>query len=183
MTLERASGLAAVLMLATAFLAGCACSSPSAEPAKGNAPMRLTSTQFAEGATLPATSAKTQGNRSPALAWEDRPSQTLSYVLVCVDRAPIARNWVHWLVVDIPPGMTTLPDGASLNSMPDTARELKNGFGELGWGGPQPPAGSGVHTYEITVYALDVATLDVGEDADLDAVLEAMEGHVLATGT
>lgn len=167
--------------LAAALLSGCACTAGSTDDVKGAGDMRLTSTQFADGATLPAASAKTQGNRSPALSWEGRPRETMSYVLVCVDLAPIAHEWVHWMVVDIPPGMTQLSAGASGGAMPDAARELLNGFGERGWGGPQPPPGSGTHTYRFTVYALDVAKLDVDDEAALDDVLAAIEGHALAT--
>jgi phosphatidylethanolamine-binding protein (PEBP) family uncharacterized protein len=32
-----------------------------------------------------------------------------------------------------------------------------------GWGGPQPPSGTGVHKYIFTVYALNVPSVTVGK--------------------
>ncbi|HZL07043.1 MAG TPA: YbhB/YbcL family Raf kinase inhibitor-like protein, partial [Coriobacteriia bacterium] len=52
-----------------------------------------------------------------------------------------------------------------------------------GYGGPQPPAGSGDHTYSIAVYAVDVASLDIEDKPAAADLRRALDGHVLASGT
>lgn len=118
-------------------------------------------------------------NASPHLEWSDTPPGTHSLVLTIVDLHPIANGWVHWLVVDIPAGTAGLAGGASGQSMPSGASELRNTFGTAGYGGPQPPPGSGPHEYRMTVYALDVPGLPLPPDAALRHVERAMKGHIL----
>ena len=122
-------------------------------------------------------------NVSPPLDWADAPAGTNSFALVCVDRNPIANEWIHWMVVDIPSGVTGLAKGASGTDMPSGARELDNTWGEPGWGGPQPPPGSGEHEYEITVYALDALSLDLPQDADFSAFLAEVRDRMLGAAT
>jgi Raf kinase inhibitor-like YbhB/YbcL family protein len=98
-----------------------------------------------------------------------------------IDRHPIARNWIHWCVVNIPSTTTEIPEGASLNRsiLPPGTIELRNSYGELGYGGPQPPPGSGVHEYVITLYALAESTPDLRDCKSLDACRRRIEGRVL----
>jgi Raf kinase inhibitor-like YbhB/YbcL family protein len=93
---------------------------------------------------------------SPPFAWTPGPSATLSYALVMYDPSP---KFTHWVVWDIPPSALALP--AALGSsatltMPAGAKQAA-GSG-MGYLGPCPPM-SMTHTYEFTLYALDVATL------------------------
>lgn len=145
--------------------------------------MRLTSPAFPDGTPMPAEHSRDGEDLSPPLGWSDAPPGARSFALACVDRHPAANGWVHWLVVDVPSEAAGLPSGASGTAMPPGSRELPNTFGRAGWGGPQPPRGTGPHTYEFTVYALDVPSLDVPGTASADDVLAAMSGHVLASGT
>ena len=93
-------------------------------------------------------------NISPHILIHDIPAGTMSIALAFVDRHPMARNWVHWLAVNIPPSAAEIPEGASNVSMPAGSLELENTFGLAGYGGPQPPRGSGIHHYELTAYCL-----------------------------
>jgi phosphatidylethanolamine-binding protein (PEBP) family uncharacterized protein len=65
--------------------------------------------------------------------------------------------------------------------MPDGVRELVNSFGSLGWGGPQPPRGSGRHPYRFTVLALNVPRINVSVSPSAAAFRQATASHVLAT--
>ena len=47
--------------------------------------------------------------------------------------------------------------------------------------GPKPPRGHGVHHYHFQVFALD-ERLPLGVGADRDALVDAMQGHVIAAG-
>jgi hypothetical protein len=60
-------------------------------------------------------------------------------------------------------------------------RQGVNGFGKIGFAGPCPP-GRSWHRYEFKVYALDT-TLNLPSGMTREAVLAAMKGHVVATGS
>jgi len=148
--------------------------------------MELTSTAFKDGGQIPVQYVmKGAGgkNVSPPLAWKNVPEGTKSFALFLVDPHPVAKNWVHWLVINIPADAKTLPEGASGKKMPQGAVELKNSFGEAGYGGPQPPKGTGYHPYVFTLYALNVETLPLGADTSLSAFQKAIEGKVIAGTT
>lgn len=100
-------------------------------------------------------------NISPPLEWEEPPAGTKSLALICIDTHPVANGWIHWAVVNIPPDVRKLEEGASGN--PDLIKgvELVNSFGFEGWGGPMPPEGSGVHTYEFYLLAMPVEEVSV----------------------
>ncbi len=55
-------------------------------------------------------------------------------------------------------------------------------MGSVGYTGPKPPVGDTAHHYHFQVFALDVETLGLDPGANRDAVLKAMEGHVLGKG-
>ncbi|MBA2847873.1 YbhB/YbcL family Raf kinase inhibitor-like protein [Thermosulfuriphilus ammonigenes] len=144
--------------------------------------MRITSPAFVDGGRIPTKYVMPRAggeNLSPPLSWEGEPEGTKSFAISCVDPHPIARNWVHWLVINIPASVHRLPEGASGRSMPASARELKNSFGFVGYGGPQPPPGTGDHPYVFTVYALSVEVLDLPEDISLEEFLGAIEPYIL----
>lgn len=121
-------------------------------------------------------------NASPPVEWSDPPEGTASFALTIIDRHPIAHGWVHWCVVDIPASVRALAEGASGRLMPPGSRELFNTFGDIGYGGPQPPRGTGPHDYHITVHALRVPTLTV-ERAKLEKVFSAIRSAEIASAS
>ena len=122
-------------------------------------------------------------NISLPLGWSDVPPASRSFALSIVDPHPVAKNWVHWIVINIPKDITSIAEGASGSHMPSGSRELYNSFGTLGYGGPQPPKGSGPHPYVVTLYALNVEHLDLSTNSSLTAFQKALEGNVLASAT
>jgi hypothetical protein len=118
-------------------------------------------------------------NLSIPVVWKNAPAETKSFALSIVDPHPVAQNWVHWLVINIPSQVTALEESASGRKMPAGAMELKNSFGDIGYGGPQPPKGTGEHPYVITVYALTVNKLDLRMDTSLPEFKKALEGKVM----
>ena len=152
----------------------------------GEQKMKLTSTAFTDGGKIPVPYVMPGAggqNISLPLAWTDAPAGVKSFALSMVDPHPVARNWVHWLVVNIPPDVHSLAEGASGRKMPPGAQELQNSFGDPGYGGPQPPRGSGDHPYVVTIYALSVPRLDLGRGTTLAAFQKALEGKVLASAS
>ena len=120
-------------------------------------------------------------NISPGFSWADPPTQAKSFAFSIVDPHPVAKNWVHWLVINIPFRERRLVEGASrCEKLPVTAKELMNSFNELGYGGPAPPKGSGRHPYVATVYALNVESLNLGTDTPLSKFQRELGGKVIA---
>jgi Raf kinase inhibitor-like YbhB/YbcL family protein len=146
----------------------------------------LRSSTFADGATMPlATAYDGDGcggaNRSPELQWSGAPPGTKGFALTVHDPdAPVAGGFWHWVIVDIPAGVSRLDEDAGRGtSAPAGSVEATSSFGSTGYGGPCPPPGK-PHHYVFTLYALDVATLgDAGPHTtgpQLDALLA---GHTL----
>lgn len=146
--------------------------------------MQITSTAFQDGGKIPQPYVMPGAggqNISLPLAWRDAPHGTQSLALSIVDPHPVANNWVHWLVINIPPAATGLVEGASGAKMPPGAVELNNSWGKPGYGGPQPPKGTGDHPYVVTIYALSAPTLEIKANAGLAAFTQALEGKILGS--
>jgi Raf kinase inhibitor-like YbhB/YbcL family protein len=148
--------------------------------------MQLSSQAFSDGGKIPQPYVMPGAggqNLSLPLTWSGPPAGTKSFALSIVDPHPVARNWVHWLVVDIPGDANSLAEGASGKKMPPGAVELQNSWGKPAYGGPQPPSGTGDHPYVVTLYALSVPQLQVKAGAGLMGFKQALEGKVLASAT
>ncbi|HBN08659.1 MAG TPA: YbhB/YbcL family Raf kinase inhibitor-like protein [Cyanobacteria bacterium UBA8530] len=143
--------------------------------------MALSTQAFADEAFIPDKYAY-QGigqNLSIPFEWTSPPQGTKSLALLIVDLHPIAKNWIHWMVVDLPPSRRDLPEGISgTREMP--GEEKRNSFGEKGYGGPMPPPGSGPHLYQTTLFALSVPTLSLKDKPSYQEFLAAVHGKVLA---
>jgi Raf kinase inhibitor-like YbhB/YbcL family protein len=94
-------------------------------------------------------------------------------------------TFTHWVLFDLPPETKGLGEGippegeVRLAPAGAAARQGKNDFGKLGYGGPCPPRGT--HRYVFLLYALD-APLNLKPGATRDQLLRAMKGHILAEG-
>ena len=119
------------------------------------------------------------GNRSPHLAWSGAPTSTKSFALTCFDPdAPTGSGFWHWLVVNIPPGVTELAaDAGNRNApkLPPGALQTRTDFGTPGYGGPCPPAGDHPHRYLFTVFAVGADSLQVS--ADTSAAIVGFQLH------
>lgn len=147
----------------------------------------VTSDQLTHGATLPASCRHsimdTGGdNLSPHLSWAGFPAETKSFAVTCYDPdAPTGSGFWHWLVIDIPAGVTELALGAGANdaSLPAGARHTRNDFGTNDYGGAAPPPGA-PHRYVFAVHALDIEKLGVPPDASPAFVGFNLTAHTLA---
>lgn len=125
-------------------------------------------------------------NASPAIEWNGAPEGTKSFVLICDDPdADKPKPYTHWIAYDLPASTTKLREGipgTAILQEPKNMKQGANSRGSLGYTGPNPPVGDPAHHYHFQVFALDVETLGLEPGAKRDAVLQAMEGHVLAEG-
>ena len=143
--------------------------------------MKLTSTAFNEGATIPKTFTGDGEDRSPPLNWSDVPGKTKSFALICDDPDAPLGTWVHWVIFNIPADQHELAEGApSEGTLASGAKQGKNDFKKIGYGGPAPPKGK-PHRYYFKLYALD-SMLELNEGASKKDVEQAMKGHILASG-
>jgi hypothetical protein len=148
-------------------------------PAEATSDMTLTSPAFADEGTIPQTYTCDGEDISPELQWQDPPEGTESFALVVEDPDAPARTWIHWVVYNIPADQRSFDESVPAETeLPGGALQGQNSWSRTGYGGPCPPRGT--HRYFFTLYALDT-TLDLEPAAaDKAALLEAMEGHVLA---
>jgi Raf kinase inhibitor-like YbhB/YbcL family protein len=147
------------------------------QQALGANEMVISSPAFKHKEEIPAK--YTRGTFSLPLEWKNAPSETKSFALSIVDPHPVAHHWVHWLVINIPPQVNFLPEGASRKKMPPGSIELKNSWGTVGYGGPEPPSGTGEHPYVITLYALRLEKLDLKHGTSLSKFEKAIKGNVI----
>jgi phosphatidylethanolamine-binding protein (PEBP) family uncharacterized protein len=60
---------------------------------------------------------------------------------------------------------------------------LQNSWGYQMYTGPSPPPETGAHPYVVTLYAFNVASLDLPDNATLAAFQTAIAGKTLASAT
>ena len=118
-------------------------------------------------------------NVSPALKWSGAPAGTKSFALMVYDPdAPTGSGFWHWVMFDIPPNVTELPQGAGdpkAGKTPAGAVQSRTDFGTPGYGGPCPPQGDPPHHYHFMLFAVDAAKL--GPDAETTAAVVGFNLH------
>ncbi|MEO6198137.1 MAG: YbhB/YbcL family Raf kinase inhibitor-like protein [Dehalococcoidia bacterium] len=169
-----------LLVVAGAFMVACGdddggSGGPDASPGDtsgGDGGVKVTSREFGDGEAIPVDFTCDGDNVAPPIDWTGIPEGAKSLALVMDD--PDAGNFAHWVVFDIPVKVTGFGVTPGSPELPSEARQAKNDFGDVGYGGPCPPDGE-EHTYRIIVTALDSKLgLDAGVPAaDVIAAIEA----------
>ncbi len=145
-------------MLAVLLLAGCT-----------KHHLTITSSAFRDRDDIPAQYGCKGGGAKPPLAVSGVTPAAKSLVLIVDDPDAPGGTFTHWIVWNIPPSSTALTGGV----------EGRNSAGSTGYTPPCPPAGE--HHYHYKVLALDT-TLSLPAGSDRDALMRALEGHVLGRG-
>ena len=153
--------------------------STAAPPAKAEGTaLTLTSTAFATGEPIPAKYTCDGEDISPPLQCDNLSADTQSFALIMDDPDAPGGTWVHWVLFDLPSSIRGLPEAVPPDAdLTGGGRHGNNSWPRLGCGGPCPP--SGTHRYSFRLYALD-SSLDLEAGVRKEALLQAMEGHVLA---
>jgi Raf kinase inhibitor-like YbhB/YbcL family protein len=109
---------------------------------------------------------------SPPLAWSGVPADAKSLVLIVdepdatdeVFDEPLPKGaWVHWVLYNIPPSASALPEG--VRQLPAGTLEGVNSWGQTGYRGPCPHRGS-PHHYFHRLFALDLVLADLGRPSE-----------------
>jgi Raf kinase inhibitor-like YbhB/YbcL family protein len=142
----------------------------------------LTSTAFHHQGEIPSRYTCDGDDISPPLAWSGVPAAARSLVLIVDDpdapdpKAP-KMTWVHWVLYNIPPTATGLPEHVAVKNLPQGTLGGVNDWKRAGYGGPCPPIGR--HRYFHKLYALDTVLPDMNRPTKTK-VESAMHGHILS---
>ncbi len=140
--------------------------------------MRLSSAAFTNGSRIPDRHTTNANDTSPPLAWTGAPDGTRAFAVICHDPdAPLVSpggtyGFVHWVLYNLDSSLDSLEE-ASTKGTPG-----RNDFGNIGYGGPQPPGGHGTHHYFFWIIALD-SELNLPEGLTLWEFLEKGEPHII----
>ncbi|MEQ8187218.1 MAG: YbhB/YbcL family Raf kinase inhibitor-like protein [Candidatus Eremiobacterota bacterium] len=169
-----------ILLIFFVFLYSCKGSAENSQhhskPAGVNIDLKLNSPAFKEDEEIPGKFTGEGEDISPALKWNKPPEGTKSFVVICDDPDAPAGVWDHWILFNIKPNVTELKEGA----VPNGSICGKNSWGRTCYNGPMPPKGQ-KHRYFFRIYALDIL-LNFDKIPDKKAILNSMEGHILAFG-
>jgi Raf kinase inhibitor-like YbhB/YbcL family protein len=140
--------------------------------------MRVESPAFAEGGQIPGRYTCDGKDISPPLSWSGVPEGTKSLALICDDPDAPGKTWVHWVLFNLPPRISELPEGVpALETISGGGAQGTNDFRKIGYGGPCPPRGTHRYVFKLCALDTEVALASGATRADLD---RAMKGRVLA---
>ncbi|HEX7051104.1 MAG TPA: YbhB/YbcL family Raf kinase inhibitor-like protein [Longimicrobiales bacterium] len=180
-----ARGVAVLAVIAGIGLALGGCGREGAEgrqtaEMEGDARMRLTSPEFEDGERIPERFTCDGEDVSPPLVIRGVPDSARTLALVFDDPDAPRGEFVHWLLWNVPPDVSTLPEAIPPSEVLEgfgSAAQGRNGFRSIGYRGPCPPPGPD-HHYRFRLFALDT-TLALAPGADREGLEDAMTGHVL----
>ncbi len=154
----------------------------------------LTSTAFSHNSAIPKKHTCLGANLSTPLEWSGVPAGTKSFALIMEDpdaERVVGYTWVHWVMYNIPPSCRQLPEGLrALEKLPlgngTFATQGITSWKKPGYGGPCPPAGTGLHHYNYRLLALSIGP-ELPAGLSKASLLEKAKGHIISearlTGT
>jgi Raf kinase inhibitor-like YbhB/YbcL family protein len=120
-------------------------------------------------------------NVSPEVVWSGAPPGTKSLVLTMIDLDVKPHQWSHWIVVDLSPTAAAIPHGAT--TLPGKARAIANNHGVIGYTGPCPPKGSGIHHYRFTIWAMPTPAMTITPDAKADSLAPSLARQAIGSAS
>ncbi len=140
----------------------------------------ISSSAFDDGDMIPEKYTDDGADVSPPLTFEGVPDGTEELVLICHDPdAPREGGWTHWVVYGMTPDIGGLPEDIPTEPTVDAPKLVQgeNTWGNIGYGGPAPPAGE-PHRYQFRGYALS-EPLGLDPGASKEEVVAAMGNRVI----
>jgi Raf kinase inhibitor-like YbhB/YbcL family protein len=138
---------------------------------------------FHDGDFIPKEYTCDDDDTNPPIYIGKIPSEAKSLVVIVDDPDAPGGTFTHWIAWNILP-VGEIPSW--IPKKPETDEPIhiiqgRNDFGRIGYNGPCPPRGHGVHHYHFKVYALDTE-LNLKPGSSREELERAMEGHVIAWG-
>lgn len=149
--------------------------------------LRITSTAFTDGGTIPLSMVWNQcsaypggANQSPQLSWTGAPNRTRSFVVVAYD---VTASFTHWGMHNVAASTTNLLVNAGIVGS-TYGLQVSNDFGDLSYDGPCPPTTLNPvsHQYVFTVYALDITLPILPTYGDFPPGAQALYHALIAAG-
>lgn len=179
-----------ILVIGAVVLFGSAGQDGPVAAQAGPATISVTSPTLAAHKAFPRQHTPDGRNDSPALTWSGLPAGTKELMVFCED--PDVGNpppFVHWVVYNIPPTASGLPEALPIDpavAMPTGltgAKQGLSGFRRPIYRGPAPPPGK-AHFYHFVVYALDTTIAQKPQTPPMTRaeLLAAAEGHIIGRG-
>ncbi len=138
--------------------------------------LMLTSTAFAAGESIPTKYTCKGADVSPPLTWQ-AVTNAQSYALIVDDPDAPAGIFTHWVIYNLPAGLTGLPEAVPTSSY----SQGRNSFGRTGYNGPCPPPGK-AHRYNFSLLALDLPP-NLPAGLDKNGLFKTVSGHILTQET
>jgi len=145
-----------------------------------NISLTLTSPDFGSDEKIPKELTGEGANKVPQLKWSGAPTRTVTFALVCDDPdAPAEEPFVHWVVYNIPATAESLDFlGQREDKNKNGTMQGENSYKKIGYDGPMPPKGHGIHHYHFKLYALD-DTLSLKPGASKNNLVSEMQGKII----
>jgi Raf kinase inhibitor-like YbhB/YbcL family protein len=131
--------------------------------------MLLSSPAFGDGEPIPPLHTCDGANVSPELRWTGVPAGAVTLSLTCQDPDAPMGTFTHWVMWNMNRDRGRILAG----EVPEEARQGLNDFGHIGYDGPCPPPGHGIHHYRFMLYAVatEIPLAEGATIADLHASL------------
>ena len=101
----------------------------------------IMSTAFKSGGSIPRAFTADGRDVSPALNWENAPSGTHAFAIICDDPDAPAGTWVHWVIWNLPGTAKGLAEGIQpKKTLADGSRAREERFWANRLRGPEPSA-------------------------------------------
>ncbi len=147
---------------------------------------QLISPAFKDGGIIPSQYTGIGKDISPPIEFMGAPSHTNELALICEDiDAKTKKPWVHWVLYKITFSSKVIDEGVlpkKVTDRPPGAFHGINSWNKMGYKGPIPPAGSGWHRYNFTLYALSHYT-PLKPGATKAELMEVIKNNIIATAT
>jgi len=120
-------------------------------------------------------------DKSPQLSFSNASSDTQSFALILLDPDAPDKNFVHWVIFNIPASSAGLEQGIPRNAtLENGTKQGINGTEQIGYFGLCPPPKE-THRYVFRVFALN-KILDLDSSATKKDLVKAMKGHIIGKG-
>jgi Raf kinase inhibitor-like YbhB/YbcL family protein len=135
---------------------------------------------FNNGKALPPRFTCGSDGVSPPLTLENLPEDTKAVAFILEDPDAPKGTYTHWIMWNWPASKTEIPAALPAQTKLESGAIQGTGSnGKVGYNPPCPP--SGTHHYYLKAYALD-SKLNLPSSSDKQALLAAMQGHVIGQG-
>lgn len=134
--------------------------------------LQLTSPAFDDNGFIPEDYTCDGTDISPPLSISGVAVEAESLVLVVDDPDAPGGSFIHWILYNINPQILEIPQ----DTIPADAMEGVNTYGNVGYGGPCPPAGT--HRYVFTLYAI-AKTLHFENPPSIAELEKSIEGEII----